>query len=42
MVTLPLLATAADMVELCRQVQEKIMETDGVLLEPEVRFIGEF
>ena len=35
-------ATAADMVELCRQVQEKIKETDGVLLEPEVRFIGEF
>ena len=35
-------ATAADMVELCRQVQNKIMETDGVLLEPEVRFIGEF
>ena len=35
-------ATAADMVELCRQVQTKIMETDGVLLEPEVRFIGEF
>ena len=35
-------ATAADMVELCRQVQAKIMETDGVLLEPEVRFIGEF
>ena len=35
-------ATAADMVELCRRVQEKIMETDGVLLEPEVRFIGEF
>ena len=35
-------ATAADMVELCRQVQNKIMEKDGVLLEPEVRFIGEF
>ena len=35
-------ATAADMVELCRQVQDKIMQTDGVLLEPEVRFIGEF
>ena len=35
-------ATAADMVELCRQVQHKIMETNGVLLEPEVRFIGEF
>ena len=35
-------ATAADMLELCRQVQAKIMETDGVLLEPEVRFIGEF
>ena len=35
-------ATAADMVELCRQVQEKIMEINGVRLEPEVRFIGEF
>ena len=35
-------ATAADMVELCRRVQEKILETDGVLLEPEVRFNGEF
>ena len=35
-------ATAADMVELCRRVQEKIMETDGILLEPEVRFVGEF
>ncbi len=35
-------ATAADMLELCRQVQTKIMEKDGVLLEPEVRFIGEF
>jgi len=35
-------ATAADMVELCRQVQAKILEKDGVLLEPEVRFIGEF
>ena len=35
-------ATAADMVELCRQVQNKIMEKDGVLLEPEVRFVGEF
>ena len=35
-------ATAADMLELCRQVQEKIMEKDGVLLEPEVRFVGEF
>ena len=35
-------ATAANMVELCRRVQERIMETDGVLLEPEVRFVGEF
>ena len=35
-------ATAADMAELCRQVQNKIMEKDGVLLEPEVRFVGEF
>ena len=35
-------ATAADMVELCRQVQEKVYAAHGVRLEPEVRFIGEF
>lgn len=35
-------ATAAEMVELCRQVQEKVYEAHGVQLEPEVRFIGEF
>ena len=35
-------ATAAEMVELCRQVQEKVYEAHGVRLEPEVRFIGEF
>ena len=35
-------ATAAEMQELCRQVQEKVYEAHGVRLEPEVRFIGEF
>ena len=35
-------ATAAQMLELCRQVQEKVYEAHGVRLEPEVRFIGEF
>lgn len=35
-------ATAADMLELCRQVQEKVYEAHGVRLEPEVRFVGEF
>ncbi len=35
-------ATAAQMQELCRQVQDKVYEAHGVRLEPEVRFIGEF
>ena len=35
-------ATAAEMLELCRQVQEKVYEAHGVRLEPEVRFVGEF
>ncbi len=35
-------ATAADVLELCRQVQQRIMDKDGVALEPEVRFVGEF
>ena len=35
-------ATAADMLELCRQVQDKVFEAHGVKLEPEVRFVGEF
>ncbi len=35
-------ATAADMLELCRQVQDKVFEAHGVRLEPEVRFVGEF
>ena len=35
-------ATAAEMVALCRQVQEKVYKAHGVKLEPEVRFIGEF
>ena len=35
-------ATAADIMELCRQVQEKVYAQFGVHLEPEVRFVGEF
>ena len=35
-------ATAADIVQLCRQVQEKVYAQFGVRLEPEVRFVGEF
>ena len=35
-------ATAADILELCRQVQEKVYAQFGVRLEPEVRFVGEF
>lgn len=35
-------ATAAQMTELCRQVQQRVYEAHGVRLEPEVRFIGEF
>ena len=35
-------ATAADLVELCRRVQEKVLAEFGVQLEPEVRFVGEF
>ena len=35
-------ATAADLVELRRQVQEKVYSQFGVHLEPEVRFVGEF
>ena len=35
-------ATAADVRQLCRDVQERILQKDGVRLEPEVRFIGEF
>ena len=35
-------ATAADVRELMRQVQEKVEEQFGVHLEPEVRFLGEF
>lgn len=35
-------ATAADLVELCRQVQDKVYAQFGVRLEPEVRFVGEF
>lgn len=35
-------ATAADVAELIRQIQEKVKETSGVTLEPEVRRLGEF
>lgn len=35
-------ATAADLVELCRQVQDKVYAEFGVRLEPEVRFVGDF
>ena len=35
-------ATAADIRQLCADVQQIIREKDGVQLEPEVRFIGEF
>ena len=35
-------ATAADLVQLCRQVQERVYARFGVRLEPEVRFVGEF
>ena len=35
-------ATAADVRELIRQVQERVHEQSGVMLEPEVRMIGEF
>lgn len=35
-------ATAADLVELRNQVQEKVYAEFGVHLEPEVRFVGEF
>ena len=35
-------ATAADVRELIRQVQAKVKEQFGVLLEPEIRMIGEF
>lgn len=35
-------ATAADIVELMRQVSEKVMQEFGVKLEPEVKTLGEF
>ncbi len=35
-------ATAADIRQLCRDVQAKVLEQFGVELEPEVRFVGEF
>ncbi|MDD3254173.1 MAG: UDP-N-acetylmuramate dehydrogenase [Lachnospiraceae bacterium] len=35
-------ATAADIMELCRQVQEKVQEQFGVTLELEVKTLGEF
>ena len=35
-------ATAADVRELIRQVQERVKDQFGVLMEPEIRMIGEF
>ena len=35
-------ATAADIVELMKQVSEKVMQEFGVQLEPEVKMLGEF
>ena len=35
-------ASAAEVRELIRQVQEKVKEKFGVELQPEVRFLGEF
>ena len=35
-------ATAADILRLCRDVQDIIWEKNAVRLEPEVRFVGEF
>jgi len=35
-------ATARDISELIEYVQEKVEEKYGVVLEPEVRFVGEF
>lgn len=35
-------ATAEDVTDLIREVQEKVKERFGVELEPEVKFLGEF
>ena len=35
-------ATSKDVMDLIKMVQEKVYEKFGVMLEPEVRFIGEF
>lgn len=35
-------ATAADIVELCRQVKERVFRNSGVELELEVKLLGEF
>ncbi len=35
-------ATAADILELCRQVRERVKEKFGVILEMEVRLLGDF
>ena len=35
-------ATAADILALCRDVQDAIWAKNAVRLEPEVRFVGEF
>ena len=34
-------ATASDFLELMQQVQARVMEKYGVMLEPEVRIVGE-
>ena len=34
-------ATARDMLELMRQVEQRVFEQTGVQLEPEVRILGE-
>ena len=34
-------ASASDVIELCRHIQKTVYEKDGVMLEPEVRIIGE-
>jgi UDP-N-acetylmuramate dehydrogenase len=35
-------ATATDVLDLMRVVQETVLDRAGVLLEPEVRIIGEY
>ena len=35
-------ASAADILELCRQVRERVLKKFGVALELEIRLLGEF